>query len=134
MNMVDRQTVPDAESRDSIPRVQHIAYFQSVLNGIAEGETFDVLRVRLRQVAAEIARRTDSRTPPARVLDTYTLWNPTTDAIGELMRLGLVEHRPLPSKREAVDGYRQETFRITPAGIQLIQESAGSESTFRRLV
>lgn len=49
-------TIPDiSETRGSIPRVQHIAYFQDVLRGIAEGETFDGLRVRLRQVAAEIA-------------------------------------------------------------------------------
>ena len=48
-------TIPDiSETRGSIPRVQHIAYFQDVLRGIAEGETFDGLRVRLRQVAAEI--------------------------------------------------------------------------------
>jgi hypothetical protein len=133
--MSDRPTSPDtAETRDSIPRVPHIAYFQDVLKGIAEGETFDDLRVRVRQVAAEIARRTGSRTPPSRVHDAYTYWNPTTDAIGELMRLGLVEHRPLPSKRESVDGYRQETYRLTTAGTDLVRESDGSESTFRRLI
>jgi hypothetical protein len=134
MKMTDRRTNPDAETRDSIPRVRHIAYFQGVLKGIAVGETFDTLRLRLRQVAAEIARRTDGRTPPARVQDAYTLWNPTTDAIGELMRLELVEHRPLPSKRESVDGYRQKTFRLTPQGTELIGESDGNESAFRRLI
>ena len=133
--MSDRPTSPDAaETRDSIPRVQHIAYFQEVLKGIAEGETFDSLRVRLRQVAADLARRSDSRTPPSRVHDAYTLWNPTTDAIGELMRLGLVDHRPRPSKRESVDGYRQDTYRLTPPGIDLVRESDGSESAFRRLI
>src|SRR5262245_47603734 len=103
--MDDRLTTrEEQESRDSIPRVHHIAYFQEVLKGIAEGETFDGLRLRLRQVAADLARRSDSRTPPSRVHDEYTLWNPTTDAIGEMMRLGLVEHRPLPSKRGSVNG------------------------------
>jgi hypothetical protein len=132
--MNDRPISSDtADTRDSIPRVQHIAYFQEVLKGIAEGETFDALRVRLRQAAAGIARRTDSRTPPSRVHDAYTFWSPTTEAVGELMRIGLVEHRPLPSKRENVDGYRQETFRLTPAGADLIRQSGGSESTFRGL-
>lgn len=50
------------------------------------------------------------------------------------MRLGLVEHCPLPSKRESVDGYRQETFRLAPPGSDLVRESNGSEATFRRLI
>src|SRR5262249_49282372 len=98
------------------------------------GETFDGLRQELRKVAAEIARRADGRSPPSRVHDAYTLWNPTTDAVGELMRLGLVEHRPLPSKREFGDGYPAETFRLTPAGTKLMEATDGSESVFRRLI
>jgi hypothetical protein len=124
----------NAETRDSIPRVQHIAYFQEVLEGIAEGVTFDGLRCRLRQVAVELSRRFESRLPPSRVQDAYTFWNPTTDAIGETMRLTLVEHRPLPSKRASVDAYREATFTLTPTGSELVRESKGNESAFRRLL
>lgn len=133
--MSDQATTQgEAEARDSIPRVQHIAYFQEVLTGVAAGETFDDLRLRLRHVAADLARRSEGRTPPSRVHDGYTLWNPTADAIGELMRLGLVEHRPLPSKRESVDAYREQTFKLTPPGAALVLESEKSESAFRRLI
>src|SRR5258708_7876600 len=96
------QAQKNAETRDTIPRVPHIAYFHEVLEGIGEGETFDALRQRLRRAAVELARRSESRLPPSRVQDAYTLWNPTTDAIGETMRLGLVQHRPLPSKRHSI--------------------------------
>jgi hypothetical protein len=122
------------EQRDSIPRVPHFAYFQEVLEGIGEGETFDALRQRLRRAAVEIARRSESRLPPSRVQDAYTLWNPTTDAIGETMRLGLVQHHPLPSKRHNVDAYRDATFTLTPVGNDLLHQARGNESAFRRLL
>ncbi|HMF15831.1 MAG TPA: hypothetical protein VKE98_01435, partial [Gemmataceae bacterium] len=101
-----QNTTKATDQRDSIPRVQHILYFQQILKGISSGASFDGLRSRVREAAADLAKRLEGRITSSRVEDAYTLWNPTVDAIGEMMRLGLVEHHPLPSKRAKVDDYR----------------------------
>jgi hypothetical protein len=123
-----------AEQRDSIPRVQHIVYFQEILQGIAAGASFDGLRARLRAAGIELARRLEGRVTSSRVEDAYTLWNPTVDAIGEMMRLGLVEHHPLPSKRAKVDDYRSVTFALTKDGRAVVDEAKGSESGYKRFL
>jgi hypothetical protein len=123
-----------AELRDSIPRVQHIIYFQEVLQGISEGASFDALRSRLRLAAAELARRLEGRLTASRVEDAYTLWNPTVDAIAEMMRLGLVERQPLPSKRAKVDDYRDVAFALTADGRTIVEEAKENESTYKRLL
>jgi len=120
--------------RDSIPRVQHIPYFQEVLEGIARGARFDDLRMGLRRTASELARRLEGRATASRVEDAYTLWNPTVDAIGEMMRLGLVEHHPLPSKRAKVDDYRNVVFGLTREGQALVEEANNVESAYKRLL
>lgn len=122
------------EQRDSIPRVQHIFYFQEVLRGIAAGASFDGLRSRLRAASAELARRLEGRVTSSRVEDAYTLWNPTVDAIGEMMRLGLVEHHPLPSKRAKVDDYRDIVFALTDDGRSIVEEAEEQESAYKRLL
>jgi hypothetical protein len=122
------------ETRDSIPRVQHIVYFQEVLQGIAQGASFDGLRTRLRLAAAELARRLEGRVTASRVEDAYTLWNPTVDAIGEMMRLGLVEDHPLPSKRAKVDDYRNVVFALTSDGRAVVEKANGSESAYKQLL
>jgi len=118
--------------RDSIPRVQHISYFQAALEGIAEGLTFDVLRGCVRQVSNELSRRIGGGITASRLEDAYTLWSPTTDAIGELMKLDLVERRPLPSKRISVDAHRDTTYALTQSGKEIIEQSHGDGSAFRR--
>jgi hypothetical protein len=123
-----------AEIRDSIPRVQHIVYFQEILQGITQGATFDGLRSRLRLAVLELARRLEGRVTTSRVEDAYTLWNPTVDAIGEMMRLGLVEHHPLPSKRAKVDDYRDVVFTLTTDGRAVVEEAIGKESAYKRLL
>jgi hypothetical protein len=122
------------EIRDSIPRVQHILYFQEILQGIAKGANFDALRSRLRLAGIELARRFEGRVTTSRVEDAYTLWNPTVDAIGEVMRLGLVEHHPLPSKRAKVDDYRDVTFALTGDGRAVVEQANESETTYKRLL
>lgn len=122
------------EIRDSIPRVQHFIYFQEILQGVAQGATFDGLRSRLRVAASELARRLEGRVTASRVEDAYTLWNPTTDAIGEMMRLGLVQHHPLPSKRAKVDSYRDVKFALTDDGKAVIEQANGSETAYKRLL
>jgi hypothetical protein len=106
--------------RDTIPRVIHVAYFQETLTGIVAGETFDGLRHRLRQVSNELSRRAGNSPASSRVADEFTLWSPTADAVGELMRLGLVERQPLPSKRVHVDAHRETTYALTSLGREVV--------------
>lgn len=114
--------------RDTIPRVIHVPYFQETLDGIAAGESFDGLRLRLRQLSNELSRRAGNSPASSRVADEFTLWSPTTDSIAELMRLGLVERHPLPSKRVHVDAHRETTYTLTPLGQEVIGR-AGSGGT-----
>lgn len=118
-------------ARDTIPRVTHVSYFYSAIQGIATGLRFDDLRVRLRQLGNELSRRSGGTASTARISDSYTFWSPTADAIYELMRLGLVERRPLPSKRINVDAHRDTSYLLTPAGEAIIEKPKDSESLFR---
>jgi hypothetical protein len=120
-----------ATEKDSIPRVQHIRYFQVILEGIADGHPFDRLRDLLRNASVEMALREEARAVGPRVDDGYTLWNPTAKAIGEMMRLGLVTPQPLPSKRSNVDSHRDNVYALTPEGQALVAVSGRQESTFR---
>jgi len=120
-----------SQGRDTIPRVTHVSYFYSVLEGIATGQCFDELRLRLRQLGNELSRRSGGNASTARIADSYTFWSPTADSISELMRLGLVERRPLPSKRVNVDAHRDATYALTLPGQLIIEQSRGSESLFR---
>ena len=116
-------------TRDTIPRVTHVAYFQAALAGIAEGETFDALRARIRQVSSELSRRLGNSPLSSRVADEFTAWSPTKDAISELMLLGLVERRPLPSKRIHVEAHRETTYTLTLLGRDVISKAGSNESS-----
>jgi len=118
--------------RDTIPRVTHIAYFQGALTGIAHGETFDELRTRIRQISNELSRRLGGSAMSSRVADEFTVWSPTKDAVSELMLLGLVERRPLPSKRIHVDAHRDTTYVLTTLGLEVINKAGGNEASLRR--
>jgi hypothetical protein len=116
--------------KDTIPRVHHVRYFRAVLEGVASGGTFDELRAALRRVAREIG----SRQTASPVEDAYTLWSPTADALSELMRLELISHRTLPSKRVAVDQHRETKYELTPQGEDMIREVGGNDSAFREAI
>ena len=103
---------------DTIPRVTHLTQFESVLDGIDEGLTFDGLRQRLCQVATDLARISGGRETSGH--PEYHMWSSTKDAIEELMRLSWVEKRPLPSARHRVDAYRRVQFALTDKGRQWI--------------
>lgn len=117
--------------KDTIPRVTHVSYFHSVMQGIAGGLTFDELRLRVRQVSSELNRRTGGSATTARIADAYTLWSPTADAISELMRLGLVERRPVPAKRTNVDAHRETKYHLTSSGQDVFSQSGENDSAFR---
>ena len=111
---------------DTIPRVTHLTQFEAVLDGLDEGLTFDGLRRRLCQVATDLARLNGGREPSGH--PEYRMWSPTKDAIEELMRLGWVEKRPLPSARHRVDAYRRSQFALTDKGRQWIAISSAGKA------
>ena len=102
------------KTKDTIPRVTHLAQFEAVLDGLNEGLTYEALRRRLRQVAIDTARVGGGREPSGN--PDFQMWSSTKDALEELMRLNWVEKVPLPSSRHRVDAYRRTSFTLTHAG------------------
>ncbi|MGH8542344.1 MAG: hypothetical protein ACREX3_01580 [Gammaproteobacteria bacterium] len=127
-------SVSATPQRDTVPRVQHVPYFQTLLDGVGEEQSFDELRMSLRQAAVDLTRRAGGRVAASRVGDAYTAWSTTADALGELMRLGLVERKPLPSKRDNVDAHRASRFALTAEGQRLEEETRRKESAFRAAI
>ena len=109
--------------RDTIPRLHRIvAHVGDQLSGIAEGDaTFEACRVRYGDTQQRLAQegRGRSTAPPAGVSARERNWAPTRDCLSELMRLGAVANKPLPSSRAVVDRYRGETYELTGVGLEL---------------
>ena len=104
----------DMKTKDTIPRVTHLAQFEAVLDGLNEGLTYEELRKRLRQVAIDTARVGGGREPSGN--PDFQMWSSTKDALEELMRLNWVQKVSLPSSRHRVDAYRRTSFTLTLAG------------------
>ena len=102
------------ETRDSVPRVTHLAQFEAVLDGLYEDLSYEELRKRLCQVAIDVARVGGGREPSGH--PDFQMWTSTKDALEDLMRLDWVEKAPLPSVRHRVEAYRQTHYMLTQAG------------------
>lgn len=129
-----RDPEPSALVRDTIPRVQHLPYLQVLLDGIASGRTFDQLRADLRAAAATLSRRAGGQVAASRVSDAYAAWSVVADSLGELIRLGLLERRPVPSKRDSVDLHRNARYELTEEGQRLQAATHANPSAFRRAI
>jgi hypothetical protein len=114
--------------RDTIPRAQHIAYFQAVLVGVANSSTYDELRMSIRQAAKD----SGGRVTASRTADNSSYWSPVTNALSELMRLELVERRPLPSSVKTIDAHRSTTYQLTNAGKALSDRVGDNDAVFRQ--
>jgi len=101
-------------TKDNIPRVTHLVQFEAMLDGLAEGLSFDELRKRLQRVAIDLARVSGGHEPVGH--PDYQMWTPTTDALEDLMRSGWVKRSTLPSSRERVDAYRSVFYELTDEG------------------
>ena len=99
--------------RDTIPRLHRIvAHVGDQLRGIADGDaTFEGCRVRYGDTQRRLAQEGQGRStaPPTGVSARERNWAPTRDCLSELMRLGAVVNKPLPSSKAFVDRYREET-------------------------
>ena len=111
--------------RDTIPRLHRIvAHASDQLRGIADGAaTFEACRVRYGDTQRRLAQegRGRSTAPPTGVSERERNWAPTRDCLSELMRLGAVVDKPLPSSRAFVDRHRSETYELTSSGLELAE-------------
>src|SRR5580704_6271978 len=110
------------QQKDTIPRLkQLVPHMRDQLIGLGQGATFEDVRRRYiqtvdRLVAEGLGRRTASRVED---LDAY--WSPAVDVLEEAIRLGFVQHQPLPSARRYLDSYREKRFELTEAGRELAE-------------
>ena len=111
--------------RDTIPRLHRIvAHARDQLRGIAGGDaTFEACRVRYGDTQRRLAQDGQGRStaPPTGVSARERNWSPTRDCLSELMRLGAVVNKPLPSSRSFVDRYRGETYELAEVGAELAE-------------
>lgn len=107
-------------SGGAIPRLQELSYLEVTILGVADGASFEEIRQRL--VAHMIAMRENS--PATGNIATFRLAKDdprryvsnVTEAIKELMRLGLVLRAALPASARAARSYRNATFALSPEG------------------
>ena len=116
--------------RDTIPRLHRIvAHARDQLRGIADGAaTFEACRVRYGETQRRLAQEGQGRltAPPTGVSERERNWAPTRDCLSELMRLGALANKPLPSSRPFVDRYRGEVYELTELGLNLAELTSHS--------
>lgn len=121
-----------SDVRDTIPRMYHLTYLPLVLEAVSDGASFDVVRKKVAEEARAMSRRLG---PVARVPDDgYVHWTTTKDALGESMKLGLLERSPVPSKRAQVDAHRGRRYQLTRDGERLLSEVRAAPSSFRQRI
>jgi hypothetical protein len=98
---------------DTIPKLDDIGYLFDTLGLISDNLSFDSIRKEL------IGLLPQSRRERARAREAM-FWSNVRDALRELMRLGLVEKAPLPSRTDQLDAHRERTFSLTQAGIRFL--------------
>jgi hypothetical protein len=104
----------------SIPRLQEIEFLRITAEQVNADATYDqVRRSLIDHMAAERERTQPSGNHAALRLarhDEHRYMNNATDALAELMRLGLVRPAQLPTTRKAAPIYANRTFLMTPDG------------------
>ena len=110
------------QQKDTIPRLQQLVrHMRDQLIGLRQSATFEEVRRRYigtvdQLVADGLGRRTASR-----VDDLAAYWSPAVGLLEEAIRLGFVQHQPLPSARRYLDGYRDKRFELTDAGREIAE-------------
>jgi hypothetical protein len=116
-------------SADNIPRLDKMGYLYETLGWIEDGATFDEIR------EAQIAYRkkldrdnfVDKRSgvSSGRLLqkrtNAETYWTNVRATLSELMRLGLVEPGPVPSRKEQLEVHRGRRYRLTAEGGEFVK-------------
>lgn len=104
----------------TIPRLQELSFLEVTILGIVDGAGFEEIRQRL--VGHMIAMRENA--PGTGNIATFRLAQDdpkryvsnVSEALKELMRLGLVLRATLPASASAARSYRNATFALSPKG------------------
>ncbi|WP_327235778.1 hypothetical protein OG349_19190 [Streptomyces sp. NBC_01317] len=105
-----------------IPRLQELAYVETAAQAVAEGKTFEQIRVAVVDRAARHAWETDTVGAfnvvkwEKKRADGQEFVHSTVDVLKELMRLGWIDRRVLPSTRISASEHAHATFTMTAAG------------------
>jgi hypothetical protein len=115
----------------SIPRLQELSFLGVAAIGAHNGNTFEEIRQAL--IDHMIGLR-EANTPSGNnALLQHAKYNPhryltnTTEALSELMRLGMIEKSPLPSTSNAASAYTKRSFKMTPIGEHWVEQFKSSQ-------
>ncbi len=103
-----------------IPRLQELSHLEVAVESVAAGEPFEGVRRRLVAHMQQLREETQStgNTAMHRLLDSdpNRYVRNTSETLRELMRLGAVAKKGLPSTASAAAAYRQSKFQLTSWG------------------
>jgi hypothetical protein len=119
------------EKKDTVPRLhQLVPHMRAQLIGLKHGATFEEARQRYLETVERLEAEGLGRKTASRVGDQDAYWSPTTEALEEAMRLGLVERQPLPSARRYLNAYRDTFFVLTPDGLEAAELAEKNPADF----
>ena len=109
-----------------LPRLQELAYLETIAKAVGGGLAFEEIRLALVDHIWDIRQSTPGDPPDH---TQYKDWRKdekkyvrnVTDALKELMRLGFVENAALPSSGKSAYAYKKVTYPATPSGHQWVQ-------------
>ena len=115
----------DGSFGTAIPRLQELSFLEVTILGVADGASFEDIRQRL--VAHMIAMRENS--PGTGNIATFRLAKDDpkryvsnmSEALKELMRLGLILRAPLPAAARAARSYHSVTFALSSEGERWVE-------------
>jgi len=109
---------------DTIPKLDQVGYLFETLGLISEQVNFDGIRKHLIGMLPE-GRRERAKASEA------IFWSNVRDSLRELMKLGLVEKAPLPSRTDQLDAHRSRKFSLTEAGNKFLELERRDAWAFR---
>ena len=116
-----------------IPRLQELSFLTAAMRGVAEGVGFEQIRRNLidHMIGMRLNSDATGNTAPFRIAkdDPGRYVSNVSEALKELMRLGLVVKATVPSSARAARNYAATTFAPTSEGVawaQLLQDDLRS--------
>lgn len=113
-----------------IPRLQELAYLETVARGVTAAQPFEGIRLALvNHIWGNLEAAAGGDPPdPASYrewrLDEKKFVRNVTDSLKELMRLGFVETAMLPSSGKSAYAYKNTIYALTPAGKRWVETLA----------
>ena len=124
---------PSQPSGARIPRLQELSFLTAAMRGVAEGVGFEQIRRNLidHMIGMRLNSDATGNTAPFRIAkdDPGRYVSNVSEALKELMRLGLVVKATVPSSARAARNYAATTFAPTSEGVawaQLLQDDLRS--------